>query len=338
MSRLLVFNPEHDYALAHGGAFYMAPSSIKRLSSELEFLPIIWSRDDDFLLLSDDRILSVTEPHRVINSNVKIESVEPWGWDLALTHRLQKLGIDSRILPSPDQIEQIRILSHRRISIECNQYLHSPLIPREFSEVNEALDFYKTNPNCYFKQPWSSGGRGVVATEELDESRVGEWLTGCIRKQGSVIAEPGINRVLDFSSLWDITDSEIEFYGLSVSISDGRGKYGGNLFGPQEKLWELIRGFAPSFSNDILEAQRKFVENKLAGTYKGKIGIDMMADKEGKIYPCVEINLRRTMGHTAIDYFKLLNEDENSNHWKRKCRFSSLRSIEDFKRQSYKYN
>jgi hypothetical protein len=41
------------------------------------------------------------------------------------------------------------------------------------------------------------------------------------------------------------------------------------------------------------------------GKYQGPFGIDMMvvstADKDGfLLHPCVEINLRRTMGHVAL--------------------------------------
>ena len=37
----------------------------------------------------------------------------------------------------------------------------------------------------------------------------------------------------------------------------------------------------------------------LEGKYVGPFGVDMMIAEE-KLHPCVEINLRRTMGHVAL--------------------------------------
>ena len=35
--------------------------------------------------------------------------------------------------------------------------------------------------------------------------------------------------------------------------------------------------------------------------YEGPVGVDMMVLHDRMIHPCVEINLRRTMGHVALN-------------------------------------
>lgn len=306
MPRLLVFNPEHDYALACGNVNYTAPTSTKNLASSLELLPLIWSKKDDAILLSDNSVY-------YISGKVRLDSVEPWGWDQALVARLRKIGIDSNLLPEENSLTTLRRLSHRRISVQCNEFLGSSPLPKEFITVEEALEFERRHSGCYFKLPWSSGGRGIVNTKELSHIQIEEWVRGAIKKQGSVMGEIGIDRVLDFASLWKVNSGKVEFEGLSVSASDGRGKYKGNIYGSQIKIEAFIKRKVPSFSQDLLFRQAKFIEIAIAKNYTGKLGIDMIGDRDGKVHPCSEINLRRTMGHVAMDYARLEPDSDIKN-------------------------
>lgn len=313
MARLLLFNPEHDYALAHGKKYYTVPASIKKLASRLELLPLIWSKKGDFILKADGKVLEVfpgnVRIRSVSETEGKIESVEPWGWNAALKQRLQILGMSDRIMPSDQELDQLRRLSHRRISIAANEYLGASAIPQEFLTEEDALNFYDTNRGCYFKLPWSSGGRGVVATRELNRDQVKEWVSGSIRRQGSVLGEKGVDCVLNFASLWETESGKTHWKGWSVSLSDGRGKYNGNLYGAQKELLSYIGRYASTERIDTIAGRQKlFIEKEIAPYYSGKLGIDMMADRSGEIYPCVEVNLRRTMGHVAMEFYELPEE------------------------------
>lgn len=305
--RLLVFNPEHDYALAHGGSHYMAPASVRKIACSMETLPEIWCAQGDAILMnSSNRIVPQVSPK-------DITEVEPWGWDKAIRQRLLELGVKECVLPRNSFLENLRNLSHRRISISCNEFLNSTAVPKEFTDVGEAMSFFEDNPGCFFKLPWSSGGRGVVATHELNYSQTREWVAGAISRQSSVMAEFGVhNRILDFASLWNTVDGVANFEGWSVSLSDGRGKYNGNLYGPQTLMRKYILNVSGESRQDLLERdlnkyltlQKDFIQTHIAPLYNGKIGIDMMIDANGIVYPCVEINIRRTMGHVAMDYFQ----------------------------------
>ena len=56
-------------------------------------------------------------------------------------------------------------------------------------------------------------------------------------------------------------------------------------------------------SIELLESTKQIVcgclSAILGGKYVGPFGIDMMI-ADGKLHPCVEINMRRTMGHVAL--------------------------------------
>ena len=305
MHRLLLFNPEHDYALANGGKYYSPPASIRKLASEMQLLPFIWGDHKDYILKTDNKLVRTDSLASVDNFKevlTNLSSIELWGWDSAVRHRLETLGVPEILLPDLKMINKVRQLSHRRISIECNKYMGSDCIPEEIFNIEDAEQFALINKGCYFKLPWSSGGRGVLATGDLNLCQIMEWVSGAIRKQGSVLAEKKINRKLDFASLWNIHKARVNFEGLSVSISDGRGKYKGNLYGSQDKMLRHINNVVGYFSTSLIEKQKEFIVHAIAPHYKGKLGIDMICDKSGKIFPCVEINLRRTMGHVAMDY------------------------------------
>lgn len=308
MSTLYAFNPEHDYALAHGGKYYMPPASVRDLRCRLQLLPLIWSNPEDYILCDNGEIINAGrffDHNQSPHSSYKFENIEPWGWDKAIATRIRTLGIGSDLIPTDNELENLRRLSHRRISIGANEFLNSPFIPKECFDEEETMEFVRENPGCYLKLPWSSGGRGVLATGELNESQIREWAHGAIRRQGSVMAEKGLVRRLDFASLWNSYEGHAIFEGFSLSISDGRGKYDGNVCDSQEKILIYIRERCPEYSEEIILSQTQFINKEIAPFYRGKMGIDMIGDREGRLYPCVEINLRRTMGHVSMDYYNL---------------------------------
>lgn len=322
MGRLYVFNPDHDYALSQGNPNYTPPASVVKLERQLQFLPLVWARDDDFILTADNQIVRAADIRKADNLRVKdhdilsidsvkndIDSIEPWGWDGRMQKRVQELNLSHTLSPSDEFMKNLRRLSHRRISIAANNFMNSPAVPCEFFNIDDALDFAVKYPGCYFKLPWSGGGRGVVATRELTATQIFEWVSGAIRRQGSVIGEIGIERILDFATLWKIDQHKVNFLGLSLSLSDGRGKYDGNMYSAQDRLREYILQKAPAFNQRVLDSQKEFISQYLSPFYNGFLGIDMMADEAGYVYPCVEINLRRTMGHVAMAYHLLSPED-----------------------------
>lgn len=313
MSRLLVFNPDHDYALANRGHIYTPPSRILKLAAALQWLPELWAEENDVILLADGSFFNICNGDFLNDPQFGISMIDPWGWNESLVYRLSALGIEKSLLPDESRLNRQKELSHRRISIRANRFLDSPSVPIECFSVEEGLDFFIDNPGCYFKLPWSSGGRGVLATEELNLTQVREWLSGAIRRQGSVMAEVGISRSLDFASLWSVSQGDVDFLGYSVSKSDGRGKYGGNLSAPQPVLKNIIESHS-DFDEDIIYRQKSFIEKEIAPAYEGKLGIDMIADSKGDIWPCVEINLRRTMGHVAIAYRDFLESGKRLSH------------------------
>ena len=118
------------------------------------------------------------------------------------------------------------------------------------------------------------------------------------------MVEPYYNKVMDFGMEFE-SDGEghVSYLGLSL-FHTTNGAYTGNLIAIEEDKRKVISSYISDKLGDC-------VKNKICdclgevfcGKYKGPFGVDMMvvADNNGfLLHPCVEINLRRTMGHVAL--------------------------------------
>ena len=290
-------------------------------------MPAIYAGNSDFILIPDD--VSNSETHTLpyhdlveakkINLIHKINlpkivpyinKVIPWGWDAAINHTLEENGIPSSLLKNKEEIENIRRLSHRRIVIPFRKRVAEILgespkyLPKELFETSQVEEYLDVHPKAFFKAPWSSSGRGIVVSDHISRKGLLEWAHGIIRRQGSILVEPAWSRSLDFASEWIIENGEAEFIGYSVFETSSRGKYHGNIRASQETLSDMIRLNAPKFSPDLIKAQTLALKEIIVPYYEGPLGIDMLADTSGSINPCVEINLRLTMGLILLDFQK----------------------------------
>ena len=93
--KLLVFNPEHDLALAANLSNFTAPHAGRQLRADLGFIPAIWAAADDCVLVenvedAERRFLRLTRHPfgRYIDKEHVCKhlftAVDVWGWDLAI--------------------------------------------------------------------------------------------------------------------------------------------------------------------------------------------------------------------------------------------------------------
>ena len=59
--------------------------------------------------------------------------------------------------------------------------------------------------------------------------------------------------------------------------------------------------------DSIRETVVSVMSKQLKGNYSGPFGIDMMIVNGGLVHPCVELNLRQTMGHVALAMSEKVN-------------------------------
>ncbi|MGM0376415.1 MAG: hypothetical protein ACQEQ0_06545, partial [Bacteroidota bacterium] len=111
-SRLFLFNPTNEMAIANGQVSYMPPRHLQKFEQDLATLPWILGDENDFVLVPDKKDHSLDHLKetgwsipRVVNSPNDISKpargklmFEPWGWSPAV-YRWLKPFID---LAHPD--------------------------------------------------------------------------------------------------------------------------------------------------------------------------------------------------------------------------------------------
>ena len=312
MAILHVFNPEHDIALAANLSNFTAPHAGRQLRADLGFLPALWAKAGDAVLVEDSdaatrawkRVMRGRECHVTwVNKQhlkpVLWDRVEPWGWDLAVRQQLLRAGVHEEALPSEDTLAMIRQLSHRETSARLLRRLQGDgLVGEAVLCKTEAMveQQLRAHPRLVLKAPWSSSGRGIRFIDgSLNDYHRG-WLRNLLKTQGGVMAEPYYEKIRDFGMEFEATDTGIRYLGLSL-FHTANGAYTGNILATEATKRQLMSRYV---SPDLLDnIQKRICKTLILKDYRGPFGVDMMVTREG-LHPCVEINLRRTMGHVAL--------------------------------------
>lgn len=318
MAELHIFNPEHDIALAANLSNFTSPHAGRQLRADIGFLPAIWAKDGDVVLVDNvenaqrnfARVMhrqfeGFVDKHQLAKLN--IDRVSPWGWDLALRSFLLRYGVEA--VPSEEEIGVIRDLSHRKHAVELLRSLDFEGTIGDawradlLVEVRQALsDFGK----IVVKAPWSSSGRGIRFIDNEMNDYQQRWIRNVIASQGSVVIEKYCNKVKDFGMEFESDGKgQVRYLGLSLFHTQN-GAYVGNILASEDEKEEMISRYIPV---DLLNQTRVKICAVLGELYRnryaGPFGVDMMIvrgndDRHFLLNPCVEINLRRTMGHVAL--------------------------------------
>lgn len=322
------FNPDHEIAMAMNAGRYSVPLAARRMREQFDFLPALWARTADTVIVDDvtaakERYASVelamrSHPTFITLSQLpemiegkRIIDIQPWGWDKALWQTLRDAGVKEEYMPTIRQLNKIRDLSHRAMAVRLLDSMKEFDGVTGFSRLcdtyEEALLFLDRNKDVHIKSPWSSSGRGVkhMNADTVTESEL-QWIANTIERQHSVIAEVTCNKVMDFAVLFIANKiGTVRYHGLSI-FHTHNGAYCGNILASDKEKKEMIYTYIqPALLKAVTERIEQFLTEHIGGAYHGPIGVDMMvceADKEGEylLNPCVEINMRRTMGHVAL--------------------------------------
>ena len=317
MATLHIFNPEHDIALAANLSNFTSPHAGRQLRHDLGYLPAIWA-SEDYVLVEDveaaqrdfARVMhrgfdGFVDKHQLAKLN--ITHVEPWGWDLALRSFLLRYGVTA--VPTEEEIAMIRDLSHRKYAVDLLRELEFEGTIGEswqadlMAEVEQALRIYQ---QIVIKAPWSSSGRGIRFVDKEFNEYQRRWIQNVIASQGSVVIESFCHKVKDFGMEFESDGKgQVRYLGLSLFHTQN-GAYIGNILASEEEKQEMINRYIPEeLLTSVKEKICAYLGPLYRDQYAGPFGVDMMVVKgEGNhrflLNPCVEINLRRTMGHVAL--------------------------------------
>lgn len=253
---------------------------------------------------------------------------EPWGWSRYACNALRGRGMEGEQLDRMEgAAEALRQLSHRRTAAEINRRLaemvdwerfgmEQPCEAEELTSaeaVKERLEEMNGRGEVsVWKSPWSSSGRGVFFSDKLSAEVVVNRCATIIRQQGSVMMEPARRKLIDFAMLFRTeADGAVKMWGLSEFHNLHGSAYGGNRIASDEAIMGHLTRYLPQeLLLDVATALEEILTNLVGEVYRGFLGVDMMVveNREGgaALVPCVELNLRTTMGVVARRVYQRL--------------------------------
>lgn len=322
--KIFLFNPEHDMALAAGLVNFTPPRAGRLLRHDLSFLPSIWAKQEDAVLVDDVdyawkqykstglsktcNFIDNNELSRIASKDKTVE-IEPWGWDMTVRSHLLQCGVPASSLPDNDYLSTIKKISHRGWSAE--NLLPSLTKTRDTigeaktcHDLEELKRYLSTYHRIVVKSPWSCSGRGVRYVEDNSSRQLEGWFNNIIKHQGCVLMEPYYDKIIDFGMEFECSGKgTIKYRGLSL-FKTNNGAYIGNIIADENTKEEIIAKHVQlSLLQEIRQSIIDSLTPLLGNTYRGPFGIDMMVVNYcGRIlvHPCVELNLRMTMGHVTL--------------------------------------
>lgn len=329
--RIHIFNPEHDLALASNLDNFTAPHAGRDLRHDLGYLPAIWAGKGDGVLV--DNRDSAENAWKKLGLPMKGQfvtpeelpqlvqdptfSLQPWGWDRAIRGEFLRLGAPAERLPDDASLNFVRQTSHRSWAAE---HLLRPLreLPGTIGEaetahsVSEVRRFLSVRHHIVLKAPWSSSGRGVRYVSDGSDGntkfkltrQLEGWIEHILQRQGAVLLEPYYNKVMDLGMEWYSDGAgNVRYCGLSL-FNTVKGAYSGNLLADEAEKNDRVAKFVdPEVIKNVQQRLTELLTVSVGKSYCGPFGIDMMLvckDKSVFLHPCVEMNLRSTMGHVAL--------------------------------------
>lgn len=308
MKQILLFNPEHDLALANGDRHFIAPRNIREMAHDLADImeAILPSSDSESSFISP-----LASAHPV-----------PWGWDPAVVEQFKRMGITAQELPTDDALAALsrrseRITAHQilcnfRKAHTDNAFVGESIVARTFDEI---ADFAERHQHILLKAPLSGSGKGLRhvnkeglplspsggGTPESSEQsgggmlslssslkKVESWANALIRRHGYLTAEPYYNKVQDFAMEFIADATGCHFIGYSYFITDEHGRYIASRLMSDAKAEDLLCTYVPRKAlhkirqwmilhhTDIIPSEWDTTRHPLP------FGIDMMIVRESK--------------------------------------------------------
>ena len=335
------FNPTCELAVANGSFSYMPPRLLREFESDCSILPFVFGKSSDFVLTekipSKEFILKLTDAgfempefcylkELISGKTETIGSIYPWGWSPAahfyLRELKEKCSPEFRESPVYSWKDEHKALFERITSLHfltdflkqnpTEFFVGQELIGTKANSIEEIEELIKKHIPLVLKAPMSSSGRGIqiIRIPILNTSNK-QWISGILNQQKYLIAEPFLDKVLDFSFQFKISSDEPKYLGYSVFETNSNGQYQSTLIHPE--INQAINSeMETKIGATALMLKEALKDSVYAKMHRGFLGIDAMIyrEKEGlKIQPCIEINSRMNMGILTTQIEKKTHDD-----------------------------
>ena len=352
MASLHYFNPGSEAAILNASPYYTPAANQVKMQRDLAFLPA-WYADspDDYVWIEDDltgEFLSSVSPlarlPKAISSDNLLNLMQqpvgfealPWGISPQSLKFFETLnGKYDWKLKIPQWKDEYIQLSNRKTAKKClefiiqsNSEIDKNIIPEFYSDISAVENTVQTSESPLLaKAPYSSSGRGLLwlPSGKLHQSEK-QIISGILKKQLFVSIEKVLDKQVDFAMLFH-SDSlgKVEFAGLSLFETNPKGGYEKNIIASQQAIQNNLSALIDiSLLEKVKNTLILFLSQTFGSIYKGCIGVDMMIYRHCevrsnplyKLHPCVEINLRNTMGLLALRLHQHFLDEGSTGYFK----------------------
>lgn len=345
-----------------------------KLQNDLEFLPAFLSKKGDILILQKSPSpeflkqtqdngfelpeIIVPSPEQLKNKapeiSRKIGDIRPWAWTPESLSFFEKTFAAATRPPKTTTLwnKEIQKLHSKTWSAnlgkklaregDSDEWLAPAEVYGQAASTHEELQNLRKHfqnlgyANIACKAPFgtaANGNRCLLADEDMSPN-LEDWLATLWQKQGTVIIEPWLNRVFDFSLQLNRQNSELKIIAYTRLLNNARGQFRGILTNAFCKgidpeiarfLMTQVNGQARVY-NWYEQTLVPYLNQSLQEfNYSGPLGIDAFVyrDPSGelKLKSVVELNPRITMGRIAhelgertvpgtIGFFEILNRSQ----------------------------
>lgn len=335
------FNPTCELAVANGSFSYMPPRLLRDFEKDCSVLPFVFAKSGDFVLT--EKAPSIEFIMRLKNAGFEmpefctlqelisgktetIGSILPWGWSPAahfyLKELKEKCSPEFRGSPVFNWKDEHKLLFERITSLQfLSDFLkQNPLdyliekerIGTKVNTIEVIEELLKSQFPLVLKAPLSSSGRGIqILRKQTLNTSNRQWISGILNQQKYLIAEPFLNKVVDFSYQFRISNDEPEYLGYSVFETNSNGQYQSTLIHPEIKQ-VISTEMETKISTTAFLLKETLKNSGYAKWHRGFLGIDALiySEIEGlRIQPCIEINSRMNMGILTKKFESHIHKD-----------------------------
>lgn len=258
----------------------LAPNSLEEalhqhlVFAQLQFLPLHYGNPGEGVLASIKPKEPAALPIFTLDEQPPFTTLETWGYSLLAKKWAQNKGLHYPLPPS----DVVKMVNSKTYS-----FSKSPLPGSRLLYRGDPIEKGRVLKSCF-----GTAGRGLIFSDS-------EGAISFCEKQWArnlpVIAEPYVDRQLDFSTQWMISQSgEIAYLGATLCKTTKKGRHISNIAGMED----------PPFLEKQKAAALEVLEEIAQMGYFGPVGFDAMIYGEQKLQPIVEINARKTMGLVAL--------------------------------------
>jgi hypothetical protein len=213
-----------------------------------------------------------------------------------------------------------------------------PALPLKLTTLLDVEKVIETiPPPALLKTPWSASGRGLFKIRDIHEhAETNVWVKSKLKQQGFMYAEPYLDKITDLSFHFQIEPDSVRYLGYNFFETLPSGQFSGCYTHlPYDQLIDETL-IMEAIEQGAYLLKKALANLKINADYQGPAGVDAMLFRNKlnqiKLQPCIELNLRHSMGLLNIQLRKRIHPAKRGK-WK-----ISILNAGEWHQMDQKYN